>query len=292
MLSLAIGTTLIGFALLVVGLITGQVALAIACIVVCLIGVGLLVADVLRSGRAAKAGLASDKSATDVPAKGDSQPDRESTNQNPIVRRDGPKVAALSADEPIADVPASTPSVVRRAQPPIPEGDAAPISGIPQPSSQAAQLAAQTSAPAAEGTFTDYVAATSGKFESPSTTSQPAAPQPRADDADTGPVPRVESAPGFGGSGVRWESSITPARPRYDEHVRLDSASSNWSTSVPGTGSTGQRSDQHPDGSTMHPRPSVTRSRHRDASDDSNAAVASNKPKFDPLDPNWHPPPE
>lgn len=51
MLSLAIATTLVGFALLVVGLITGQVWFAIACIVICLIGVGLLVVDVVRSGR-------------------------------------------------------------------------------------------------------------------------------------------------------------------------------------------------------------------------------------------------
>ncbi|MFT4044747.1 MAG: hypothetical protein QM673_16425 [Gordonia sp. (in: high G+C Gram-positive bacteria)] len=50
MLSLALGATLVGFVLLVVGLITGTVWLAVGCIVVCLVGLVFLVIDVLRSG--------------------------------------------------------------------------------------------------------------------------------------------------------------------------------------------------------------------------------------------------
>lgn len=54
MLTLALAATLVGFVLLVVGLITGTLWLAIACIVVCLVGLIFLVADIVWSGRRGK----------------------------------------------------------------------------------------------------------------------------------------------------------------------------------------------------------------------------------------------
>ncbi|MGV9710187.1 hypothetical protein ACWDTI_05935 [Gordonia sp. NPDC003424] len=54
MLTLALAATLVGFVLLVLGLITGTLWLAIACIVVCLIGLAFLIADILRGGRRRK----------------------------------------------------------------------------------------------------------------------------------------------------------------------------------------------------------------------------------------------
>lgn len=51
MLSLALAATLVGFALLVVALTTSNLLLAIACVVVCLIGLILLLVDTLRSNR-------------------------------------------------------------------------------------------------------------------------------------------------------------------------------------------------------------------------------------------------
>ncbi|MGW0036050.1 hypothetical protein [Gordonia sp. NPDC003376] len=51
MLILALAATLIGFVLLVVGLVTGTVWLAVACIVVCLVGLIFLIADIVRSSR-------------------------------------------------------------------------------------------------------------------------------------------------------------------------------------------------------------------------------------------------
>lgn len=51
MLSLALAATLVGFVLLIVGLITGTVWLAVACIVVCLIGLAFLIVDIIGSGR-------------------------------------------------------------------------------------------------------------------------------------------------------------------------------------------------------------------------------------------------
>ncbi|MGV9672204.1 hypothetical protein ACWDPV_16685 [Gordonia sp. NPDC003504] len=54
MLTLALAATLVGFVLLVVGLITGTLWLAVACIVVCLVGLIFLVADIVWSGRRSK----------------------------------------------------------------------------------------------------------------------------------------------------------------------------------------------------------------------------------------------
>lgn len=51
MLILALSATLIGFVLLVVGLITGTVWLAVACIAVCLVGLVFLVGDIIASAR-------------------------------------------------------------------------------------------------------------------------------------------------------------------------------------------------------------------------------------------------
>ncbi|MEE3852458.1 hypothetical protein VZC37_19110 [Gordonia sp. LSe1-13] len=51
MLTLALAATLIGFVLLVLGLITGTVWLAISCIVVCLVGLGFLIADIIGGRR-------------------------------------------------------------------------------------------------------------------------------------------------------------------------------------------------------------------------------------------------
>lgn len=53
MLALALGATLVAFVLLILGLVTGTVWLAITCIVVCLAGLGFLIADVVGSGRRA-----------------------------------------------------------------------------------------------------------------------------------------------------------------------------------------------------------------------------------------------
>jgi hypothetical protein len=47
----ALGATLVGFILLVAALVSGVFWLAIACIVVCVIGVGFLLADLLGVGR-------------------------------------------------------------------------------------------------------------------------------------------------------------------------------------------------------------------------------------------------
>jgi hypothetical protein len=62
----ALGATLVGFILLVAALISGVLWLAIACIVVCVIGVGFLLADLLGIGR---------KSAPDAGPESESDPE-------------------------------------------------------------------------------------------------------------------------------------------------------------------------------------------------------------------------
>ncbi len=60
MLLAALGATIIGFVLLIVALVTANLWLAIACVVVSVIGVGLLLADVLTYRRADRDTAASD----------------------------------------------------------------------------------------------------------------------------------------------------------------------------------------------------------------------------------------
>nr|WP_231896037.1 hypothetical protein [Gordonia sp. LAM0048] len=55
MLTLTLAATLLGFVLLILSLITGTVWLAVACIVVCLVGLGFLLVDVF-AGRKGEAG--------------------------------------------------------------------------------------------------------------------------------------------------------------------------------------------------------------------------------------------
>ncbi|MFT3662043.1 MAG: hypothetical protein QM809_11760 [Gordonia sp. (in: high G+C Gram-positive bacteria)] len=57
MLTLALATTLIGFGLLVVALITGNFWLAVACIIVCVAGLVVLLVDTMKSGRRGGSGL-------------------------------------------------------------------------------------------------------------------------------------------------------------------------------------------------------------------------------------------
>ncbi|GAA3964057.1 hypothetical protein [Gordonia caeni] len=57
MLTLALAATVVGFVLLVVALITGNFWLAVACIIVCVIGLAVLLVDTLRSGAKSGAGV-------------------------------------------------------------------------------------------------------------------------------------------------------------------------------------------------------------------------------------------
>lgn len=130
MLTLALAATLVGFVLLVLGLITGTVWLAISCIVVCLAGLGFLIADVVGAGR-----------------RGDDEPtlaDFVDSDQpeGPTPHRESDDGGA-PADRRIEDEPAARPQssmpespIPRSPLPPSPYGSAAaptPQSPVPPP---------------------------------------------------------------------------------------------------------------------------------------------------------------
>lgn len=94
MLTLALAATLVGFVLLVLGLVTGHVALAIACIVICLIGVAFLITDIVTSGR-----RGSDRSLSDLVGSADGD-DPESADAADTRVDDSPR--ADVADDPRA----------------------------------------------------------------------------------------------------------------------------------------------------------------------------------------------
>ncbi|OBA43857.1 MULTISPECIES: hypothetical protein [unclassified Gordonia (in: high G+C Gram-positive bacteria)] len=96
MLSLALAATLVGFVLLIVGLITGSVWLAVACIVVCLIGLAFLIVDIIGSGRK------DDQVGNDDQVGSDDQVDESDTGERPEGRRSRSVAAEsdLSDDDP------------------------------------------------------------------------------------------------------------------------------------------------------------------------------------------------
>lgn len=79
MLVLALGATLVGFVLLVAALISGILWLAVACIVVCVIGVGFLLADLIGLGRRSNSDQADHDARAD--SGGDDQADPGSADQ-------------------------------------------------------------------------------------------------------------------------------------------------------------------------------------------------------------------
>jgi hypothetical protein len=82
-LVLALGATLVGFVLLVAALISGILWLAVACIVVCVIGVGFLLADLIGLGRRSNSDQADHDSRADSRADSgaDDQADPGSADQ-------------------------------------------------------------------------------------------------------------------------------------------------------------------------------------------------------------------
>ena len=93
----ALAVTLVGFVLLIVALITSSIAFAWACIVVCLIGFGLLIADVLgvRKGGKASSGGSTKAKAESAVAADPAAPVETVTTQDASV--------AESADVPAAE---------------------------------------------------------------------------------------------------------------------------------------------------------------------------------------------
>lgn len=196
MLSLALGATLVGFVLLVIGLITGTVWLAVACIVVCLIGLGFLIADIVRSGR----GDDGDARSSTFTGSGESE---DAGSEDPGSEDPGSEdtVSTQTAPKDTGSEDSGKEELdpeQQRAQ--LWRGVVDPTSGEPAPDTSG------TSIKRKQGTYDDYLRAvgdnpdevrTPGTSAPPSTPGQqaPGQPTPPGQQAPRRPVPPEPSAP-------------------------------------------------------------------------------------------------
>ena len=200
MLTLALLATLVGFGLLVVALITANFWLAVACIIVCVVGLIVLLVDILRAGRG---GGSDDEPLFTIR-------DRESERSSPLHdASDDAQSAAVVApvpaeapDAPVDDSVSGLGSLV--ATDPVPHVDVvdagAPDSGaldLAEPDAPHDLDAAQSDEPVT-GDANDYIKSVTGTFPSQSGAWPVSAEPVPADTADSGPIPAVDAGPDTG----------------------------------------------------------------------------------------------
>ncbi|MCR5977266.1 hypothetical protein GDN83_05825 [Gordonia jinghuaiqii] len=316
MLTLALAATLIGFVLLILGLITGTVWLAVACIVICLIGLAFLLVDVFSgrrndagrsledmvpgAGRDDESGAEPDDHAADSVRGDRSQQEADETRRHSVAgepavepRRDGSRDAEATYEPPSFE-----------------PGMAAPT-GSDTPSRPAPERR--------EGNLEDYLRSV-GADDVP----RPSTPGPRAPYGAPGPQPpgaQQFGAQQFGTqqfgtqpqdprqSGARHggPQPPRPVQPRPQQWSPpqsgpQQSGPQQSAPQLPSPQQSGQDWGQPP--LTERPRnsrPGDPPSAPRDPEGtpaDTDAAGRPENPssgrrraaKFDPLDPNWHPP--
>lgn len=319
MLSLALAATLIGFVLLVLGLITGHLALAVACIVVCVLGLIFLIADIIRGGRDKgddKAGADSRVGGDDAGLVGDAHRGVEDTTDESAAQIPGD----LSATSPAAGL--ATAGVAGAAgaagvglaagrdgghhdeSAASTEASAAPPSEAPTtPPSEAptTQLpAGPTAAPAGQpvdGTYADYLRSVGAD---PAQEAVPAAEDPSID--TTSPPAGAQPASQAG----MWpddatDTEVFPAQPR-SRHSQPEAAQQQPEQDWRGWPQPGAALDdsgwpqphpqpQQPGGQEQVPASADGVDEKSGVDDTLNYSDGgTGKQKFDPLDPNWHPP--
>ncbi|MFW0792896.1 hypothetical protein AAFP30_03700 [Gordonia sp. CPCC 205515] len=178
MLTLALAATLVGFVLLVVGLITGTVWLAVACIVICLLGLAFLIADVLGVGRRRKERTLADFVGSDAAATARPADVTVDTSADGNTIGGGDLGSLVSGDTPPHHGRHEAPDSAARVSPPASTG---PISAVPadsdphhvtEPSTSTGSLRAQ------DGTLDDYLRSVGGDDipEKPAPQAQPFRP--------------------------------------------------------------------------------------------------------------------
>ncbi|WP_288812206.1 hypothetical protein [uncultured Gordonia sp.] len=291
MLTLALAATLLGFVLLILGLITGTVWLAVACIVVCLVGLGFLLADVFagRKGEAAR-------SLEDmVPGAGrDTDPSHDADDDAVTGHdSDGDRGAdAPTRRYPAADTPGVGDSESAGYWPgAFDPGMAAPAGSVP-PNRPAPERR--------EGNLEDYLRSVGG--DSPSGDGPPRGAPPTGVDVAGGRAgpPPGSRPPGVGPQsrqpGVGQQSCTQQqARPQQGQFGPPQSGPPPTRGQRPPVGppsaprpfdpqSSGWAPDDVPGGDVAGPDDWAT------SPDES--APRRRRADFDPLDPNWHPPPD
>lgn len=202
MLSLALGATLVGFALLVVALTTSNLPLAIACVVVCLIGLILLLVDTLRANRRGVDGEDEEPLFTirgrESAVREEPLDDHQALDDEPTVDDSRPWVddgdrqssGLASLVKPAADRrPADADQLPSGGFAPISGGFALPDPALPDPALPDSALPDPAPAPAesAGGDVNDYLRAT-GSFPAQAAPIPPAAATPAPEPEQT-PVP-------------------------------------------------------------------------------------------------------
>ncbi len=263
MLTLALGATLVGFVLLILGLITGTVWLAVACIVICLLGLAFLLVDVF-SGRNRDSGRSLEDM---VPGAGrdedddDRDADESRTRRYPTAM---PSAQVSDADEekaayerPSFEPGMAAPSGPTPSRPTVPESRPAPERR--------------------EGNLEDYLRSVGEPVGPPN-----AGPTPAPGQAPPGQTPPGRDAPGrpprepYQAPGPQQTGGQPPRPnpPRSPQSGPFQSGQSQPGPRPPQYGN--PPSDPQPQGEqsgSPEPRPGRRRA-----------------PDFDPLDPNWRPP--
>lgn len=187
MLTLALAATLVGFGLLVVALITANFWLAVACIVVCVIGLVVLLVDILRAGRGG--GGVGDEPLFTIRDRSDERtaPLLDAADE-PVDEPAGPN------SEPIDTSLSGLGSIV--AAEPVPHVDA-------ESDEPAEAGAAEPDGPAL-GDTSDYIRSVTGSFPSPTGPSGawPVSAEPVPAEVEpepaSGPVPTFDAGPATG----------------------------------------------------------------------------------------------
>ncbi|SDU40915.1 hypothetical protein [Gordonia westfalica] len=285
MLTLALAATLIGFVLLILGLITGTVWLAVACIVICLLGLTFLLVDVFsgRNRDSARSledmipGAGRDDDTDDAVDRehagsggerrdaGDESPTRRNPPATPPARDTGSDAETAAYEAPSFEPGMGAPSRPSTSQsssdrPPAPESRPAPERR--------------------EGNLEDYLRSVGEPVgrEPQQSGGQPPRPMP----PQSGPFPSGPSRPG-------------PRPPQYgapENRTPSSGPQQQYGQQPSGQQSPGQRpalgQDQVP------PRTDSAQSRERPRSETPETPEPRpgrrRAPDFDPLDPNWRPP--
>lgn len=187
MLTLALAATLVGFGLLVVALITANFWLAVACIVVCVIGLVVLLVDILRAGRGG--GGVGDEPLFTIRDRSDERtaPLLDAADE-PVDEPAGPN------SEPIDTSLSGLGSIV--AAEPVPHVDAE--------SDEPAEAGAAEQDGPALGDTSDYIRSVTGSFPSPTGLSGawPVSAEPVPAEVEpepaSGPVPTFDAGPATG----------------------------------------------------------------------------------------------
>ncbi|MCK8615042.1 hypothetical protein [Gordonia sp. C13] len=289
MLTLALGATLVGFVLLILGLITGTVWLAVACIVICLLGLAFLLVDVFSGRNRDSARSLEDM----VPGAGRDEADADRDDAgSPGARGDDDESRTRRYSTSTQDSGAGEKTVAYE-QPPFEPGMAAPsgpASSGPTPS----RPDVPESRPAPErreGNLEDYLRSVGEPVGQPNSGPTPVPGQGPPGRTGPGQPPRAPyQAPGQQSPGGELPRPDGPRPPQYgSSQYGNPQAGPQQQYRQPSSG----QPPAWPQGQdSARPDPAQSGERPQGEQPESPQPRPGRRraPDFDPLDPNWRPP--